>query len=106
MTDADPLSPHAAGIVDHVNRDHPGAVLEIVRHRTGRAGASAEMTSLDARGFVADVRDDAGVRSVRIAFPAPAPTPGDVRKAFVAMLKEARGGGVGPAGIEPATRRL
>lgn len=79
----------AAGMVTHMNDDHIDALRDYCRH----AGVACEQTdpvmlSVDPFGFF--VRADAG--PARFEFPDPCASPLDVRKALVAMAKQARAG--------------
>ena len=89
---ADPLGTEAAGIVEHMNRDHATSVAELAAHYAKASGTAARMVGLDARGFDVEVTLADGARRVRIPFPAPATTPDAVRKAVMGMLSKARKG--------------
>jgi len=82
----DPLAPHAAGVLEHVNGDHADALSSLCRTR-GRAGEGARMIGLDAYGF--DVEGPEAGR-LRFEFALPAETPADVRDRFVALVRSAR----------------
>ena len=79
----DPLARHAAGIVEHMNRDHPSVVAELAKFFAKTTGSAARVTALDSRGFDVEVTrgvrarriERAGPQRVRIPFPAPATTP-------------------------------
>lgn len=87
----DPLAPHAAGILAHMNDDHADALVLYARAFTRAASAEeVAMTGIDRYGLTLSVRTDAGRRPARIAFAAPIATPGDARAALVALVKEAR----------------
>jgi putative heme iron utilization protein len=89
----DPLRPHAAGIVEHMNDDHAEALVLYCRTFGGRAAtAEAEMVGVDRYGFTMLARDeDADDRTaVRIAFGRSVETAGAVRTAMVDLLREAR----------------
>ena len=89
--EADPLSAHAKGIVDHMNDDHADA-LRVLSEAFSRSGAVPEavMTGVDRYGFEMSVTTAQGPRPVRIAFDEPVGTTAEVRGAMVAMLKKAR----------------
>jgi putative heme iron utilization protein len=89
----DPLRPHAAGIVEHMNDDHAETLVLYCRTFGGRAAtAEAEMVGVDRYGFTMLARDeDADDRTaVRIAFGRSVETAGAVRTAMVDLLREAR----------------
>jgi len=47
----DPLADAAADIAEHMNRDHPDALLELARALAGEPADAARMTSVDRLGF-------------------------------------------------------
>lgn len=89
----DPLWPHAVGILDHMNADHPEALLRYC-HAFSRAGdaTGAVMTAVDRYGFEMSVQTPAGPRPIRVAFTRPALTPEAVRAEMVALSQRARAG--------------
>nr|MDQ3294794.1 DUF2470 domain-containing protein [Actinomycetota bacterium] len=91
----DPLLPHVARIVEHMNDDHAGALVEICRTFGDRpAATAATMTGTDRYGFVVQVVDapDAGATDVRIPYPRRCDTPDEVRAAMVELVRTARSG--------------
>jgi len=87
----DPLAPHAAGILEHMNADHADALVAYARAFTRAADAEqAVMTAVDRYGFEMSVTTERGPRPARLAFDAPIETPTDARKALVALVKRAR----------------
>lgn len=89
---ADPLAAHAAGIIDHLNADHAPALLEMAAYVGKVKGRAARATALDASGFDLEVTGAPSKDrlTVRIPFPERLSTPGEVRKAVMALLGEAR----------------
>jgi heme iron utilization protein len=87
----DPLAPHAAGILSHMNEDHAEAVVAYAR-AFGRlpAATSATMTAVDCYGFELTAATPDGPRAARVAFEQPVATTDEVRKAMVALVKDAR----------------
>lgn len=87
----DPLAPHAAGILEHMNTDHADA-LALYCHAFSRSGpvAAATMTGVDRYGFELSAETAGGPRPIRVAFDAPADTPTAVRTALVALVARAR----------------
>ena len=88
----DPLARHAAGILEHMNRDHADALVDLARHHASVRCVSARMTEIDARGCEIEISPGGRGKpsQVRIAFPAPALTPDAARKALIALLADAR----------------
>jgi len=89
----DPLLPHVAGIVEHMNDDH-GAAMGLYCQVLGDrpATAAARMIGVDRYGFDMLAVDEPGGREhhVRLAFAEQVTTPTEARKALVAMVQEAR----------------
>lgn len=88
----DPLADAAAGIVEHMNRDHADALIEYARHFAGEAADEAAMVAVDRLGFKLRLRRGERLSSVRIAFPREVTTAAQSREVLIAMLREARGG--------------
>ena len=90
----DPLRPHAAGIVEHMNDDHADALVTYCRVFGGRAGTErAEMVGVDRYGFTV-LAQDAGSddrTAVRIPFGRRVDTTVAVRAAMIKLLRQARG---------------
>jgi heme oxygenase (biliverdin-IX-beta and delta-forming) len=90
----DPLDPHVAGIVGHMNDDHADALVAYCRVFGGRpATERAEMVGVDRYGFTM-LALDAGASertAVRIPWGRRVDTVGEVRAATIALLREARG---------------
>jgi putative heme iron utilization protein len=89
----DPLAPHAAGIVGHMNADHAGALVELCHAYAGRTDVTAaRMTAVDRYGFevVADVTGPRQQAAFRVGFRTPQAAPDGVRKELVGMLHGAR----------------
>lgn len=73
-----------AGIVAHMNADHADALAHYCRQAGLEPGERPlAMTGIDAEGIHLRL----GARLVRIAFPAPAATPGQAREALVALAR-------------------
>jgi hypothetical protein len=88
----DPLVDVAAGIVEHMNRDHADALIVYARHYAGEAADGATMMSVDRLGFKLRLREGERLSSVRIAFPREVTTAGQSREVLIEMLRRARGG--------------
>lgn len=91
----DPLADAAAGIVEHMNRDHAEALIDYARHFAGEAADEATMVAIDRLGFKLRLRQAERLSSVRIAFPAEVRTAAQSRETLIAMLREARAGRAG-----------
>lgn len=86
----DPLAPDAAGILEHMNKDHEAAMLDIARHFKAVEASEAKMTAVDRLGFHVRLKTPERVRSVRIGFPSEVRTPEACRAALIALVKTAR----------------
>jgi putative heme iron utilization protein len=88
----DPLVDVAAGIVEHMNRDHADALIAYARHYAGEAADEATMVTVDRLGFKLRLRQGDRLSSIRIAFPREVTTAGQSREVLIEMLRRARGG--------------
>jgi putative heme iron utilization protein len=89
--EADPLAPHAAGAIAHMNADHAGATVLYCRAFSKATDVtSATMTGVDRYGFDMSAMTPEGPRPIRVAFARPVTTPDELRAALVAMAKDAR----------------
>jgi putative heme iron utilization protein len=89
--EADPLAPHAAGAIAHMNADHADAmVLYCKAFSKATDTTSATMTGVDRYGFEMSAKTTEGPRPVRVAFARPVTTAEELRATLVAMVKEAR----------------
>jgi heme iron utilization protein len=87
----DPLAPHAAAIVAHMNADHAEALVALCRaFSRATAAESVAMTGIDRYGFEMSVATEAGRRPVRLAFPEQVATPEEARRALIDLVAEAR----------------
>ena len=95
----DPMTPHAAGIIEHMNEDHADALVDYCKAFSKAQDVSAaSMTGVDRYGFEMSIETPAGRRPVRLAFDTEIATPDDARRELVALVGRARtvlGGGVG-----------
>lgn len=87
---ADPLAEASRTILEHVNQEHSGALLEIARHVKGIEADDARLTAVDRLGFHVRLKTADRVRSARIGFPREVRTAEECRKALIAMVQEAR----------------
>jgi len=88
----DPLADAAAGIVEHMNRDHADALVEYARHFAGEPADEATMVAVDRLGFKLRLRRGQRLSSARIAFPREVTTAAQSREVLIAMLQQARAG--------------
>ncbi|MFT3766415.1 MAG: DUF2470 domain-containing protein [Minicystis sp.] len=89
--EADPIAPHAEGILAHMNDDHGDAMIAYARGLARVADASAAtMTAVDRYGFDLALETPRGPKTARLAFAAPVSTTDEVRRAMVALVKAAR----------------
>jgi putative heme iron utilization protein len=89
--EADPLAPHAAAVIAHMNADHADAMTLYCKAFSKATDiTAATMTGVDRYGFDMSAKTPEGPRPVRVAFPEPVRTPEDVRATLVAMAKDAR----------------
>ena len=86
----DPLAEAALGILQHMNKDHASAMIDIARHEKGVAASEAKMTAVDRLGFHLRLKTPKRVRSVRIGFPEEVRNSEECRQTLVAMVKRAR----------------
>jgi putative heme iron utilization protein len=87
----DPLSDVAAGILEHMNRDHADALVVYARVLGGAPDAeAATMVAVDRLGFRLRVRSGGRLHGARTAFPEEVTTAEDARRVLIAMLKDAR----------------
>ena len=87
----DPLAVSAAGVIAHMNADHPDGMVDYCRAFSKATDvASATMTAVDRYGFEMSAVTPEGPRPIRLAFPREVRTPDTVRTTLVQMLKDAR----------------
>ncbi len=92
----DPLAPHAARILEHMNADHAEALALYCRAFSKAADTStATMTGVDRYGFEMSAVTAAGPRPIRLGFPREALTPEDARRELVELVKRARANSTG-----------
>ncbi len=88
----DPLADAASGIIEHMNRNHPDALVEYARFFAGAEADEAAMTGVDRLGFKLRLRQARRRWSVRIAFPAAVEDSHQTRTVLIEMLQRARAG--------------
>lgn len=87
----DPIAPHGARILAHMNEDHRDA-MRLYCEAFSRAGAVQEvtMTGVDRYGFEMSVVTADGPRPVRVAFDAEVGDAAEVRAQMVTLVQRAR----------------
>jgi heme iron utilization protein len=90
----DPLRSDAAGIIGHMNADHPTALVALCHRDGGRPDVvSASMTAVDRYGFEVIAQFDGDHReALRIGFRTPQDSADGVRQELISMLDAARRG--------------
>jgi heme iron utilization protein len=89
--EADPLAPFVAGIIGHMNADHGEAQVLYCRHLAGYPDTvTASMSAVDRYGFEMIAERPGGRTAVRLGFPKQCTTTDEVRRAMVAMVRDAR----------------
>ncbi|MBI4560801.1 MAG: DUF2470 domain-containing protein [Candidatus Rokubacteria bacterium] len=86
----DPLADAAAAIIEHMNRDHPDALVTFARVLAGASADAASLVSVDRLGFKLRIKSGQGLHSARIAFPREVTTAEESRAVFVEMVCAAR----------------
>jgi len=86
----DPLADAAAGILNHMNRDHADALVTYARHFAGESANEATMVAVDRLGFRLRLRSGERLHGVRIAFPREVRSAGESREVLIEMLTQAR----------------
>ncbi len=88
----DPLAEMAAGAIDHMNDDHPQALVDYAKAFCDIDDPKdARMVGLDRLGFDMQVEDTSGrEQRVRVHFDEPVEHPSDVRPTMVELVKRAR----------------
>lgn len=86
----DPLADAAARIIEHMNRDHADALVEITRHFGGLDAEEVAMVACDRLGFVVRARTGEGMKGRRIAFTEEVRSAEDARRVLVGMVRTAR----------------
>jgi putative heme iron utilization protein len=87
----DPLTDAAAGIIDHMNRDHADALILYARVLGGLEAAEvAKMVAVDHLGFRLRVRAGDRLQGCRIGFPRDVVTAEECRTVLIEMLADCR----------------
>jgi putative heme iron utilization protein len=86
----DPLADAAASIIEHMNRDHAGALQLLARVVARVEADEATMVSVDRLGFKVRVRTQTRLASARIPFSREVGTPDQARTVLIEMVRDAR----------------
>jgi hypothetical protein len=87
----DPLADVAAGILEHMNRDHSDALVVYARVLGGATDAeAATMVAVDRLGFRLRIRTGGRLHAERIPFPEEVTSADDARRVLIRMLQDAR----------------
>jgi putative heme iron utilization protein len=87
----DPLADVAAGILEHMNRDHPDALVAYARAFADVPDVeAATMVAVDRLGFRLRIRTAGRLHAERIAFPEEVTSADAARRVLIHMLQDAR----------------
>ena len=87
----DPLADVAAGILEHMNKDHPEALVTYARGLGGAPDAeAATMVAVDRLGFRLRIRSGGRLHAERIPFPEEVRSADDARRVLIRMLQDLR----------------
>ena len=89
----DPLADAAAGILEHMNRDHRDALVTFARVLAREEAEEARMEAVDRLGFKLRLRSGARLHSCRIPFPREVTSAPLCREVLIEMLRECRSRG-------------
>ena len=91
MKPDDPVSQGAARAIDHLNEDHPDALLGMARAIAGHTDATAATClRADRYGLDLDVATPRGRALARVVFAEPATAPDGLRAATVELARRSR----------------
>lgn len=87
----DPLADVAADILEHMNKDHPEALVTYARDLGGAPDAeAATMVAVDRLGFRLRIRSGGRLHAERIPFPEEVRSADDARRVLIRMLQDLR----------------
>ncbi len=89
----DPLAEAAADILEHMNRDHRGALLTFARVLAREEAEEAWMVAVDRLGFKLRLRSGSRLHSCRILFPREVTSAPLCREVLIEMLRECKSRG-------------
>jgi putative heme iron utilization protein len=85
----DPLADSAAGIIEHMNRDHADALVIFARMLSAEEADEARMVAVDRLGFKLRLRSGSRLHSCRIGFPREVTSAEQCRAVLIDMLRDA-----------------
>lgn len=89
----DPVQPHAAGAIDHLNADHADSLVEMAKALGGYPDATAATcTGADRYGLDLRVITERGMAYTRVGYAAPINSIDELRSATVQLVRLARQG--------------
>lgn len=89
----DPVAPHAAGAIDHLNADHADSLADMARTLGGYPDTTlAVCTGADRYGLDLRVTTGRGIAYTRVGYAAPISSYGELRAATVELAQRARQG--------------
>ena len=87
----DPIAPHSAGIIEHMNEDHADALISYcLAFSRADEVSSATMVGIDSYGFEMSADTPDGPKPIRVAFDTPLEKAQDARGALVDLVRKAR----------------
>ena len=86
----DPLAEAAPGIIEHMNADHPDALLRIARHYSAEIADEAAMTAVDRLGFQLRLKSGDRIHGRRVAFLREVTSSEEARTVLIEMVRKAR----------------
>ena len=86
----DPLAEAAPGILEHMNKDHASAMVDIARLSNGVTASEAKMTAVDRLGFQLRLHTPDLLLSLRVSFPNEVRNSDECRQMLIAMFKLAQ----------------
>lgn len=86
----DPLADASAGIIEHMNRDHPDALVTFARVLAGIPADGASMVAVDRLGFKLRIKSGPRLSSARIPFAREVTAADEARTVLIEMLRDAR----------------
>jgi putative heme iron utilization protein len=86
----DPLADVAADITQHMNQDHPDALVTFARVLAGEPAERAAMVAVDRLGFKLRLESGERLSSCRLGFPREVRTANEARTALIEMLRACR----------------
>lgn len=89
-SEVDPLVDAAPGIIQHMNADHPDALVLLAQAFAGIVAEEAVMTSVDRLGFQVRLKTQEGRKGARIPLLREARSPEEIRNVLVEMVARAR----------------